>query len=55
MRLAFGIVFLWLGALFISVAAHGLQASTPWGAYQTVIAKLREGGESDASQAQSAG
>jgi hypothetical protein len=43
MRLALGIVFLWLGALFISLAAHGLQASTPWGAYQTVIAKLREG------------
>lgn len=43
MNLAFGILFLWLGAAFIWIAAHGTDAGTPWEAYQQVIKAVRKG------------
>ena len=46
MKLAFGIMFLWLGASMLYLASHGLEASTPWGAFQTILTKIRaQGGE----------
>jgi len=39
MNLAFGVLFLFLGAACLYVASHGLEASTPWGAFQTVLSK----------------
>jgi hypothetical protein len=50
-KLALGTLFLWLGAAFLWLASHGLQASTPWGAYQTLIAKMREGEENAEAEA----
>lgn len=41
MRLAFAIVFLWLGASLLYVASHGLEAVTPWGAFRSVLSKAR--------------
>jgi hypothetical protein len=41
MNLAFAVVFLWMGAAMLYLASHGLEASTPWGAFSTVIHKVR--------------
>ena len=41
MNLALAVLFLWVGATFMYVASHGLEASTPWGAYQTVLHHIR--------------
>lgn len=46
MNLAFGALFLWLGAACIWVAAHGTEARTPWQAYQQIIGGIRKGVES---------
>lgn len=43
MRLALGIVFLWMGAACLYLASHGLQAASPWGAYQTILGGIRGG------------
>lgn len=43
MNLSFGILFLWLGAACIWIAAHGTSAGTPWEAYQQVIGAVRKG------------
>lgn len=43
MNLAFGIVFLWLGAALIWVASHGTDAGSPWEAYQQIIGAVRKG------------
>lgn len=40
MNLAFAIVFLWLGASGLWVASHGLEASTPWAAYKTILSHV---------------
>lgn len=47
MRLAFGVLFLWLGASCLYIASHGVQATTPWAAFQTVLAKAK--GPADAA------
>lgn len=46
MKLAFGVMFLWLGASMLYLASHGLEASSPWGAFQTLMSQARgaEGG-----------
>jgi hypothetical protein len=41
MNLAFAIVFLWIGAAALHLASHGIQATTPWEAFQTVLSKAR--------------
>lgn len=41
MKLAFGIMFLWTGAAMLYLASHGLEATTPWGAYQTILTDIR--------------
>lgn len=43
MNLAFGVMFLWLGAALIWIATHGTDADTPWEAYQSVIKAIRKG------------
>lgn len=43
MNLAFGVLFLWLGAACLWVATHGTSAATPWDAYQDVIGAVRQG------------
>lgn len=40
MKLALGIIFLWIGAAFLSVAVHGIQGSTPWAAFSTIIQNI---------------
>lgn len=40
MKLALGIVFLWIGAGMLFLASHGLEASTPWGAFQTILSDI---------------
>jgi len=40
-NLAFGVLFLWLGAGLLYVASHGLEARTPWAAFETVLARTR--------------
>jgi len=42
MRLALAILFLWLGGSALYLGTHGLDASTPWAAFQTVLGKARE-------------
>lgn len=42
MHLAMGIVFLFLGCGCLYLASHDLQATTPYGAFQTVLTKMRE-------------
>lgn len=43
MNLAFGVLFLWLGAACLWLAARGTDAVTPWGAYRQVIDAVRAG------------
>lgn len=43
MNLAFGVLFLWLGAACLWIATHGTAAATPWDAYREVIDAIREG------------
>lgn len=38
MNLAFAVLFLWVGCACLYVGSHGLEAATPWGAFQTVLA-----------------
>lgn len=45
MNLAFGILFLWLGAACIWLAARGTDAATPWGAYRAVLDGISKGVE----------
>ena len=42
MRLALAIVFLFTGAAMLQLASHGLEGSSPWEAYQTLITRMRE-------------
>lgn len=41
MNLAFGVLFIWLGAACLWVAFHGTDASTPWAAFQEVAGAVR--------------
>jgi hypothetical protein len=41
-NLALGVLFLWVGAGCLHLASHGIQASSPWEAYQTLLTKIRE-------------
>lgn len=43
MNLAFGVLFLWLGACCIYVAAHGTEARTPWQAYTQILGAVGKG------------
>jgi len=43
MNLAFSILFLWLGASMLYIATRGGEASTPWGAFQSVMTAARGG------------
>jgi hypothetical protein len=42
MNLALSILCLWVGSAFLYLASHGLQATTPWAAFQTIITKIDE-------------
>jgi hypothetical protein len=42
-NLAFGVLFLWLGAAFLYTASRGLDARTPWQAFQTVLSRAAGG------------
>jgi hypothetical protein len=42
MKLALGVVFIWMGAACLWVASHGTDAATPWQAYQQIIEGMRE-------------
>lgn len=41
MNLAFGSVFVFLGCAMLAYASHTHESSTPWGAYQAMIGKMR--------------
>lgn len=43
MKMALGIMFLWLGAACLWLARADLQADTPWGAYRTLLRKIGDG------------
>jgi hypothetical protein len=43
MNLAFGILCLWVGCSLLWLGSHGLEASTPWAAFQTVLGTARRG------------
>jgi hypothetical protein len=42
-NLAFGVLFLWLGACCIWVASHGTEATSPWQAYKQVLGAVTKG------------
>lgn len=42
MNLALAVIFLWLGATLLYLASRGLEAATPWAAFQTVMTRMRE-------------
>jgi hypothetical protein len=42
MNLALACVFLLMGSMLIAVSAHGLQATTPWQLWSTILGKIRE-------------
>ena len=44
MNLAFAVLFLWAGCSLLYLASHGVQATSPWQAYQTIIGKARGDG-----------
>jgi len=44
MGLAIGILLIWAGCACLYVAAHGLDATTPWAAYQEVMSGIRDTG-----------
>lgn len=41
MKLAFAVLFLWTGSSMLYLASHGIEATTPWGAFQSVLSKAR--------------
>lgn len=41
MGLAFAILMIWIGCALLWVAAHGLDATTPWGAYSEIMRAAR--------------
>ena len=41
MNLALAVLCLWFGMACIYLGTHGLEASTPWGAFQTVLGNIR--------------
>ena len=43
MNLAFGVLFLWLGAACIWVAVHGTEARTPFQAYDQIMGAIAKG------------
>ena len=43
MNLAFGALFLWLGAACMWIAAHGTEARSPWQAYKQVLGAVIKG------------
>lgn len=42
MRLALGVLFIWLGAAFLWVATHGTEAKTPWQVYEQVTGAIKK-------------
>lgn len=42
MGVAFGILLVWLGIAMLWIAFHGVDADTPWGAYQEIIGRIKE-------------
>lgn len=44
MNLAFGVLFMWVGASLLYLSSHGLGATTPWGAYTALMGQLRGDG-----------
>lgn len=42
MNLAFAVLFLWMGASCLYLASHGIQAATPWAAFQTILGKAAD-------------
>lgn len=46
MKLALGIIFLWVGGAALFLASHGMEASSPWGAFNTLLTKI---GSADAT------
>jgi hypothetical protein len=36
---AFGVLFIWMGCALLYIASHGVQATTPWQAFQSVLNK----------------
>lgn len=51
MNLAFGVAFMWAGASLYYLATHDLGATTPWGAFSALMAKLRESAEASGAPA----
>ena len=45
MNLAFAVLFLWFGASLLYLASHGLEASSPFAAYRSVLGKMAGGGD----------
>lgn len=43
MRIALGVLFIWLGAACLWVASHGTEAKSPWQVYQQILGGLRNG------------
>jgi hypothetical protein len=41
MNLAFGVLFLWMGAGALYIASHGLGGGTPWGVFSALLDKMR--------------
>lgn len=48
MKLAFGLLFLWIGGACLFLASHGMQAATPWEAWGTILGKFEEVGSAAA-------
>lgn len=42
MRLALGVLFLWLGAACLWVATHGTEAKTPWQVFEQVTDAVKK-------------
>lgn len=40
-NLALGILFIWLGGAALWLGTHGIEASSPWEAFQTVLGAAR--------------
>jgi hypothetical protein len=43
-NLVLAVICLWTGSALLFLASHGLQATTPWAAFQTIITKMAEAG-----------
>jgi hypothetical protein len=39
-KFALGVMFLWSGAACLYLASHGIEATTPWGAWRTLLTQI---------------